>query len=302
HLARAARGPRARPRARGRLLERQRARRLPRAAPARLPADRRPAPRAPARTVRRIEAAGGGALPGVDGRDRRSHRLPAAARRVRRRRLCARPGAARDRPRVRVGAGVGVRGLPRRERRGRGRAVLAPLPGPRARDPPAVRRRHRLGHALAGARRAPPARRRVARRPRVRARAAAGASRHGEDAHDPRLAAGRALAGPGGGYYSAGSVTGLIIGVAVGAVLLVALLLLSVRVVREYQRNVVFRLGRCIGTKGPGIIFLIPIIDRPVLVDLREQYLEIPQQTGITKDNAPISIDFIVFHRVVDAV
>jgi len=97
-------------------------------------------------------------------------------------------------------------------------------------------------------------------------------------------------------------VTGLIIGVAVGAVLLVALLLLSVRVVREYQRNVVFRLGRCIGTKGPGIIFLIPIIDRPVLVDLREQYLEIPQQTGITKDNAPISIDFIVFHRVVDAV
>ncbi|HZR92106.1 MAG TPA: SPFH domain-containing protein [Gaiellaceae bacterium] len=96
--------------------------------------------------------------------------------------------------------------------------------------------------------------------------------------------------------------TGLIIGVAVGAVLLVALLLLSVRVVREYQRNVVFRLGRCIGTKGPGIIFLIPIIDRPVLVDLREQYLEIPQQTGITKDNAPISIDFIVFHRVVDAV
>jgi regulator of protease activity HflC (stomatin/prohibitin superfamily) len=97
-------------------------------------------------------------------------------------------------------------------------------------------------------------------------------------------------------------VTGAIIGVVVGIVLLLFVVFLSVRIVREYQRNVVFRFGRCIGTKGPGIIFLIPVIDRPVLVDLREQYLEIPRQTGITKDNAPISIDFIVFHRVVDAV
>jgi regulator of protease activity HflC (stomatin/prohibitin superfamily) len=93
-----------------------------------------------------------------------------------------------------------------------------------------------------------------------------------------------------------------LIGAIVAVVLLLGFLYLSVRVVREYQRNVVFRFGRCIGTKGPGIIFLIPIIDRPVLVDLREQYLEIPRQTAITKDNAPISIDFIVFHRVVDAV
>jgi regulator of protease activity HflC (stomatin/prohibitin superfamily) len=92
----------------------------------------------------------------------------------------------------------------------------------------------------------------------------------------------------------------------IAAIVVVAVLLfvlwLSVRVVREYQRNVVFRFGRSIGTKGPGIIFLIPVIDRPVLVDLREQYLEIPRQTAITKDNASISIDFIVFHRVVDAV
>jgi regulator of protease activity HflC (stomatin/prohibitin superfamily) len=97
-------------------------------------------------------------------------------------------------------------------------------------------------------------------------------------------------------------VTGAIIGAVAGIVFLLLLIFLSVKVVREYQRNVVFRFGRCIGTKGPGIIFLIPVIDRPVLVDLREQYLEIPRQTGITKDNAPISIDFIVFHRVVDAV
>lgn len=96
--------------------------------------------------------------------------------------------------------------------------------------------------------------------------------------------------------------TTVLIVVAIVVVFLVLLAFTSIKIVREYQRNVVFRVGRCIGTKGPGIIFLIPIVDRPVLVDLREQYLEIPQQTGITKDNAPISIDFIVFHRVVEAV
>jgi len=96
-------------------------------------------------------------------------------------------------------------------------------------------------------------------------------------------------------------VIGIVVAI-VAVVLVLGFLYLSIRIVREYQRNVVFRLGRCIGTKGPGIILLIPVIDRPVMVDLREQYLEIPRQTGITKDNAPIEIDFIVFHRVVDAV
>ena len=96
--------------------------------------------------------------------------------------------------------------------------------------------------------------------------------------------------------------TGAIIGAVVGIVILLFVVFLSIRIVREYQRIVVFRLGRVIGAKGPGLIFLIPVIDRPTLVDLREQYLEIPQQTGITKDNAPISIDFIVFHRILDPV
>ena len=73
------------------------------------------------------------------------------------------------------------------------------------------------------------------------------------------------------------------------------------RIVREYQRIVLFRLGRVVGTRGPGIIFLIPLIDRPTIVDLREAYLEIPHQTAITRDNAPISIDFIIFYKVVDA-
>jgi regulator of protease activity HflC (stomatin/prohibitin superfamily) len=76
----------------------------------------------------------------------------------------------------------------------------------------------------------------------------------------------------------------------------------AVRVVREYQRIVLFRLGRCVGTRGPGLVFIIPFVDRPVFVDLRERFLEIPHQTAITEDNAPISIDFIIFHKVVDPV
>lgn len=92
---------------------------------------------------------------------------------------------------------------------------------------------------------------------------------------------------------------GLIV-VIVVAVLFVALLPFILRVVREYQRIVLFRLGRVVGVRGPGLVMLIPFIDRPVYVDLREFFLEIPSQTSITKDNAPISIDFITFFKVVD--
>ncbi|MCU1495793.1 MAG: band 7 protein [Acidimicrobiaceae bacterium] len=74
----------------------------------------------------------------------------------------------------------------------------------------------------------------------------------------------------------------------------------SVKIVREYQRIVLFRLGRVVGTKGPGLVVINPVTDRTSLVDLREQFLEIPHQTAITKDNAPISIDFIIFYKVVD--
>ncbi|HEY8742564.1 MAG TPA: SPFH domain-containing protein, partial [Chloroflexota bacterium] len=76
----------------------------------------------------------------------------------------------------------------------------------------------------------------------------------------------------------------------------------SVRVVREYRRLVVFRLGNCIGVKGPGPVFLLPFIDRPVMVDQRELFTEIPHQTCITKDNVPISIDFLVYRQVIDPV
>jgi regulator of protease activity HflC (stomatin/prohibitin superfamily) len=96
--------------------------------------------------------------------------------------------------------------------------------------------------------------------------------------------------------------TPLLIGLGVILILVILILPTAIRIVREYQRLMVFRLGRSIGTKGPGFVFLIPFIDRAVWVDLRELYLEIPHQTAITEDNASISIDFIVFYRVVDAV
>ncbi len=88
----------------------------------------------------------------------------------------------------------------------------------------------------------------------------------------------------------------------VGAVVLIGFVFLAnaIRIVPEYQRLVVFRLGRCIGQKGPGLILLIPVIDRAVKVDLREQVREIPHQTAITKDNAGISVDFIWYYKVLD--
>lgn len=82
------------------------------------------------------------------------------------------------------------------------------------------------------------------------------------------------------------------------AVVILVFLYNSIKIVPEYQRLVVFRLGRNMGEKGPGLILLVPIVDRAVRVDLREQVREIPQQTSITKDNAPIAIDFLWFYKV----
>lgn len=72
------------------------------------------------------------------------------------------------------------------------------------------------------------------------------------------------------------------------------------RVVKDYERLVVFRLGRYIGERGPGLVWLWPVIDVPVRANLREEFLEIPKQTCITKDNAPIDIDFLIYWKVVD--
>jgi regulator of protease activity HflC (stomatin/prohibitin superfamily) len=89
----------------------------------------------------------------------------------------------------------------------------------------------------------------------------------------------------------------------VGSAVLIALALLvtAIRVIPEYQRLVVFRLGRSIGARGPGVVILIPIVDRGIKVDLREQVRDIPHQTSITKDNASISVDFIWYYKVLDA-
>lgn len=86
------------------------------------------------------------------------------------------------------------------------------------------------------------------------------------------------------------------------AALIVGIFILTsaIKVVREYQRLVVFRLGRSTGRKGPGLVFLIPVVDKAVWVDLREFFLEIPSQTCITKDNAPINIDFLIYFKVFD--
>ena len=83
-------------------------------------------------------------------------------------------------------------------------------------------------------------------------------------------------------------------------VVVIALLASAIRIIPEYQRLVVFRLGRCLGEKGPGIVFLIPVVDRAARVDLREQVREIPHQTAITKDNAGISVDFLWYYKVLD--
>jgi regulator of protease activity HflC (stomatin/prohibitin superfamily) len=85
-------------------------------------------------------------------------------------------------------------------------------------------------------------------------------------------------------------------------ILLVMLARASIRIVNEYDRLVVFRFGRTGPEliKGPGLVLLIPIVDRPVRVDLREQFIEVPSQTTITKDNAPINIDFLIYWRIAD--
>jgi regulator of protease activity HflC (stomatin/prohibitin superfamily) len=88
------------------------------------------------------------------------------------------------------------------------------------------------------------------------------------------------------------------------AILVIVLLILylSVRVVQQYEKMVVFRLGRTNENlvRDPGLRFLIPIIDRPVKVDIREQFIEVPSQTTITKDNAPINVDFLIYWRIND--
>lgn len=85
-------------------------------------------------------------------------------------------------------------------------------------------------------------------------------------------------------------------------IIAIVFLVASIRIVPEYQRAVIFRLGRVIGAKGPGLFILIPIIDKMVKVDLRTVTLDVPTQDIITKDNVSVSVDAVVYFRVVDPV
>src|SRR5438876_1075746 len=92
-------------------------------------------------------------------------------------------------------------------------------------------------------------------------------------------------------------------GVMVTVVVVVVLVFMTVRVVPECQRLRVVWLGKVLERpKGPGIVILIPLVDKAMRVDLREKYTEIPHQTCITKDNASISVDFLIYSKVVDPI
>ncbi len=89
--------------------------------------------------------------------------------------------------------------------------------------------------------------------------------------------------------------------VIIGVVLFVFFLIVTViRRVSEYERLVILQLGRYHGVRGPGIVIVMPVLEQAYKVDLRERFLDIPSQTAITKDNAPIAIDFLVYYRIID--
>ncbi len=84
-------------------------------------------------------------------------------------------------------------------------------------------------------------------------------------------------------------------------IVVIAFLGYSIKIIREYERLVLFTLGRLAGAKGPGVVFVLPFVNRVNKVDLRERYLEVPHQTCITKDNAPTDIDFLIYYKVMEA-
>jgi regulator of protease activity HflC (stomatin/prohibitin superfamily) len=88
----------------------------------------------------------------------------------------------------------------------------------------------------------------------------------------------------------------------IGIIVVVAfiLILMAVKIVKEYERGVIFRLGRLVGAKGPGLFFIIPFVDSMVKVDLRVVTMDVPSQEVITKDNVTVRVNAVVYFRVVD--
>src|SRR3974377_2476173 len=83
-------------------------------------------------------------------------------------------------------------------------------------------------------------------------------------------------------------------------ILAVVVLPQALRILREYERGVIFRLGKLLGAKGPGIIFLIPVVDRMVKMDLRVVTIDVAKQEVMTRDNVPVTVDAVVYFRVID--
>jgi regulator of protease activity HflC (stomatin/prohibitin superfamily) len=83
-------------------------------------------------------------------------------------------------------------------------------------------------------------------------------------------------------------------------ILIIIVLPQAVRILREYERGVIFRLGKLLRAKGPGLIFLIPIVDRMVRMDLRVVTIDVPRQEVMTRDNVPVSVDAVLYFRVID--
>ncbi len=85
-------------------------------------------------------------------------------------------------------------------------------------------------------------------------------------------------------------------------VIVLPLLAASIKIVKEYERAVIFRLGRLLGAKGPGLFFIIPFVDSFIKIDLRVVTVDVPKQDIITKDNVSVSVDAVVYYRVIDPV
>ena len=89
-------------------------------------------------------------------------------------------------------------------------------------------------------------------------------------------------------------------GLGAAAVVIIVLALSGLKIVREYERRVIFRLGRLVGARGPGIIYVIPGIEKAIRIDLRTITMEIPSQDVITKDNVSLKVNAVLYFRVVD--
>ena len=94
-----------------------------------------------------------------------------------------------------------------------------------------------------------------------------------------------------GGFYSV---------IAITVILVIFVLPQAIRILREYERGVIFRLGKLQGAKGPGLIFLIPVVDKMVKMDLRVVTIDVPKQEIMTRDNVPATVDAVIYFRVVD--